>query len=372
MDTKAPKILFEKYKLGDLTLSNRFIMASMTRSKADKKTNIPSDIQVLYYSQRASAGLILTESIPIANNAQAFMGNGGLFSSKQAQGWKRVNDAVHAKGGKIFAQLWHGGRSAIPALNGEQNIAPSAICINGELFPGVAFEQPREMTKEDIRTVLGQFKQAAIYAKEAGFDGVELHGAYGFLIDQFLKESSNLRTDEYGGSIENRSRFCLEAIDLLIEVYGAKRVGIKLSPVGRRFDIYDGNPVALFSYLLKELDKRGIAYVQLVEPADKNYSPEQVEPEKQMPSVCKALRSFFKGTIMINNKQTPESASKAIQDGDADIVAFGTNFIGNPDYVERIRNGWELSTTNFTTLYADGETGYTDYPFYKAPKSLLF
>lgn len=369
MDTKSTNILFEKYKLGDLTLSNRFVMSSMTRCRCDPKTGVPTDLHVLYYSQRASAGLIMTECAPIAQNGQSFLGNGGIYTPEQVEGWKRVTDAVHAKGSKIFMQIWHAGRSAHPGLVGEENIGPSPIAIKGDLIPGFPHKVPREMTKEDIKQVLGQFKQAAINAKKAGFDGIEPHAANGYLIDEFLRDVTNHRTDEYGGSVENRARFCLEVIDVFIEVFGANRVGIKLSPVGRYQDMYDSNPLATYSYLLKQLEKRGIVYVQLVEPGDKNSIPEQVETgEQQIPHVCKALRPFFKGTIIINNNQTPETAAKAIREGDANLVSFARSFLSNPDLVDRVRHGWPTNQPDFSTFYKGGEKGYTDYPFHKLEK----
>jgi len=368
----ATSILFKKYKLGDIVLSNRFVMASMTRCRCDPETGIPSDLHVEYYSQRASAGLIITECAPIANNAQSFMGTGGIYTQEQVQGWKRVTDAVHAKKGKIFIQIWHGGRSAHPEVVKEETLAPSAIAIRGDLRTGLPHVVPKEMTKEDIKKVLEQFRQGALNAKQAGFDGIELHGANGYLVDQFLRDGSNHRTDEYGGSVENRARFCLEAIDILIEVFGASRVGIKLSPVGRYQDMYDSNPVATYSYLLQELDKKKIVYFQLVEPGDKNTDSNQVEPEKQMPHVSKILRPYFKGTIIINNNQTPESAAKAIKEGDADLASFARSFMGNPDFVERVKNGWSLNEPDFSTAYSGGAKGYTDIAFHKSVEKVKF
>lgn len=365
MDSQDAGILFERYKIGDLTLSNRFVMCSMTRCRCDPKDGIPTDLHVEYYSQRASAGLIMTECSPIAKNGQSFMGTGGIYTDEQVEGWRKVTDAVHAKGGKIFIQIWHAGRSAHPDLIGEPNIGPSPIAIKGDLIPEYPHKVPREMTKEDIKIVLEQFKKGALNAKKAGFDGIELHGANGYLVDEFLRDGSNHRKDEYGGSVEKRARFCLEAIDILIDVFGRNRVGIKLSPVGRYQDMYDSNPLATYTYLLQELDKRGIAYVQLVEPGDKNTSSEQVEPEKQIPNVCKALRPHFKRTIIINNNQTPDSAIEAIKAGDADLVSFARSFIANPDYVERVKNGWDVNQPDYSLLYTGGEKGYIDYKAYK-------
>jgi len=372
MSKQALNVLFQSYKLGDLTLRNRIVMASMTRCRADPKNGVPTDLHAKYYAQRASAGLVLTECSPISVNGQSFLGTGGIYTKDQIQGWKKVTDAVHSKGTPIFTQLWHAGRSAIPALVGEPNIGPSAIGIRGSLFPGMDYAVPKEMTKDDIKKVIELFRQAALNAKEADFDGVELHGANGYLIDSFLRTSANQRTDEYGGSVENRSRLCLQVIDAFIDVYGANRVGVKLSPVGRYQDMCDENPTETFTYLVKELNKKNIAYIQLSEPDAPNPNDKSgyVAPHVQMPQVSKVLRPHFKGPLMINNNLTPESAAQAINDGTADLVSFARYYINNPDFVERIQSGAEINTQwDFNTFYQGGEKGYTDYPFYIQPKN---
>lgn len=370
MQSADTKVLFTPYKVGYLTLKNRFVMAAMTRCRADPKTAIPGDLHVQYYAQRASAGLILSECAPITPTGQSFLGNGGLWNDEQVQGWKRVTDAVHSKGGKIFVQIWHAGRAAVPALVGGDNLAPSPIAIKGNLFGDVAFQVPKEMTKEDIKMVVDQFRQGALNAKKAGFDGVELHGANGYLVDQFLRTSANQRTDEYGGSAENRARFCLQVMDALIGVYGANKVGIKLSPVGRYQDMYDTDPLETYTYVVKELDKRGIAFIEFVEADSAGEAQGEMEaPKKQMPEVSKQLRSFFKGTVIINNEQTPESGAKAIKEGTAQLVSFAKKYLANPDYVERVKNNWPLNDMHADTLYFGGEKGYIDYPIHKAPKS---
>lgn len=373
MEGKSEKTLFDEYTLGDLKLRNRVIMASLTRLRCDHKTGVPTDMHAAYYGQRAThAGLILSESSPISHIAQANLGAGCCFTPEQIEGWKKVVKAVHDKGSYIFLQLWHGGRASHPALVEQDTIGPSPIAIRGVLrSKGIPHAVPKEMTKEDIQTVIGQYKQAAINAKEAGFDGVELQGANAYLIDQFLKDATNKRTDEYGGSVENRSRFCLEVIDALIEVYGAKRVGIKISPVGRSLDIYESDPVALYSHLLKELDARGIAFVQIMEPTPmhseikfkttNHYGP----GEDQIKNCAQTLRPFFKGTIICNNKLTPEEALKKINDGEADLVSFARLFISNPDLPLRIKNGWPLAEYDDNTFYGGNEKGYTDYPFFE-------
>ncbi len=362
-------ILSEPYQLGDLTLKNRIIMASVLRCRADPKDGILNDLHVQYYTQRASAGLIMTEGIPVAKNGFSFPGASGLYNKEQVQGWKKVVEAVHAKGTPIFAQLWHAGRGAFPSVIGEQTIAPSPIAIRGKpLIPTYEYGTPREMTKDDTKQVIEQFRQAAVNAKEAGFDGVELAATSGYLVDSFIRTSSNQRTDEYGGSAENRARFCLEVIDAMISVFGAGRVGAKFTPVGRYQDMYDENPLETFGYLLQQLEKRGVAFVQLVEPDAPvpNAQPsERIAPEKQMAEVAKQLRPYFKGTIIINNGLTAESAEKAISSGVADLASFGKDFITNPDLVERIVNGWDINKNiDFSTLLSGGEKGYTDYPIY--------
>ena len=363
---EAFKTLGQEYKLGDLTLKNKFVMASLTRVRCDPKTGVPSDLIVNYYSQRASAGLIMTECSAISHAGNSFIGCGAIYNQEQTEGWKKVNNSVHKKGGKIYIQIWHAGRAAHPSQTGEPNLAPSAIAIRGNLRTNLPHAQPKAMVEEDFETVRQQFRQGALNAKEAGFDGIELHGANGYLIDQFLRDGTNHRTDEYGGSIENRCRFPLEIIDILIEVFGAKRVGIKLSPVGRFQDMYDSNPVPLFAYFLGELDKRGVSYVQFVEPNEGFAGASHYEPgADQIAEVSKTFRPYFKGTIMINNNLTPETAAKALSEGVADLAVFGRYFISNPDFVERVENGWELSQWDASSFYVGGEKGYADYPSYQ-------
>jgi len=366
MRNNSHKVLFEPYKLGDLTLANRIVMASLTRTRCDPETGIPTDLHVEYYSQRASAGLILTECTAISKRGDAYPGCAGIYTKEQIEGWKRVIEAVHRKGSKIFLQIWHGGRAAYTdKVTGQLPLAPSAIGIRDERWGGSGtYDVPQEMTQDDIKQALEEFRQGAINAKEAGFDGIELHAAHGYLIDTFLCDSTNHRTDEYGGSIENRSRLCLEVIDILINVFGAKRVGIKLSPVSRYQDMYDSDPISLYAYLLQELDKRGIVYVQFREP-EKVVKSFYESGDKQIANVCKTFRPYFKGTIMINEKQTVETISKAVDEGYADLGCLGRNFIANPDLVERLQNEWPLNRFDWKTLYDGKEKGYTDYPTYK-------
>jgi len=350
-------------------------MASLTRLRCDPSTGIPTDLHAEYYAQRAKgAGLIITESAPISHIAQAQLGAGCCYTDEQMEGWKKVVDAVHKENCPIILQLWHGGRSCHPLLIGEQNIAPSPIALRAVLrSKNVPHETPKEMTLEDIAQVKKEFKQAAINAKKAGFDGVEIQGANGYLVDQFLRSATNQRSDIYGGSVENRARFCLEVIDDLIEVFGKGRVGIKLSPVGRSMDMFDEDPKATFGYLLTELDKRGIAYVQLMEPGQmlseiKFKIPTYYPPgNEQIEHVAKTFRPYFRGTLITNMRHTPETALETIKAGEADLISFGRLFIGNPDLPQRIQNGWPLAEFDDTTLYGGKEKGYSDYPFY-SPK----
>ena len=372
MDKQDTSVLFESYKVGDVQIPNRFVMAALTRVRCDKKTGVPNDLHVKYYAQRASAGFILTECAPVSNQGNTFPGAGGLYTKEQIAGWKKVVDAVHAKGGRIYTQIWHGGRSANPEDTGEPNLGPSAIAIRGKYRTGKLHVVPKEMTKEDIEMVKEQFRQAALNCKEAGFDGLQLHGANGYIIDEFLRDASNQRTDEYGGSVEKRCRFPLEVIDILIEVYGAERVGIKVTPVGRFQDMYDSDPIATYSYLLQQLEKRGIAFVEIMEPGEAYAQGIHYEPgEKQIAETAKTFRPYFKGTLITNNNLTPESAAKTIREGNADLASFGRLFISNPDLVERIRNGWKLNESDVTTYYAGGEKGYADYVEYHTEKPLL-
>jgi len=363
------KSLFDQVQVGDITLSNRIVMAAMTRLRADPKTGVPNDLHVKYYSQRATAGLILTECSAVSNVGNGLSGSAGIYTKEQAAGWKKVTQAVHERGGKIFLQIWHGGRASDPKISGETSLAPSALPIRSYDDKGV--EQvgpvPKEMTKDDIKTVVEQFRESAKLAKEAGFDGLELHGANGYLIDQFIRDSSNQRKDEYGGSVENRCRFPLEVIDALIEVFGAGRVGIKLTPVGRYQYMYDSNPIETYSYLLTKLSEKKIAFVELMEPNDGEYiKKSHFKPGKeQIPHVAKQFRNVFKGTLITNAGYKLDTAAKAIKENIADLVSFGKLFINNPDLVQRAIKKWPLNDKwDFTTFFSGGEKGYIDYPTY--------
>lgn len=368
------RTLFDENQVGDIKLRNRIVMASLTRLRCDQKTGVPTDLHLKYYAQRArGAGLIITESSPISHIGQAQLGAGCIYTEEQIEGWRKIVEAVHKENCPIVLQLWHGGRTSHPLLIGQQNIAPSPIALRAVLrSKNVPHETPKEMTLEDIAQARQEFKQAAINAKKAGFDGVEVQAANGYLVDQFLRSATNQRTDDYGGSVEKRARFCLEVIDDLIEVYGKGRVGIKISPVGRSMDMYDEDPKATFSYLLSELDKRGIAFVQMMEPGQmlseiKFKIPTYYPPgNEQIENVAKTFRPYFSGAIITNMRHTPETALEVIRGGDADLVSFGRLFIGNPDLPERIKNGWALAEFDDSTLYGGNEKGYSDYGDYAA------
>lgn len=347
--------LLSPFSLGDLTCSNRIIMAPLTRSRCVDDRRIPNELMKEYYLQRSSAGLILTEATSISPMGVGYARTPGIWSREQIDGWKKITEALHKKGTKIFLQLWHVGRVSDPMfLNGEKPVAPSAIAPKGKVSlvrPEKQFETPRELATQEVAQIVQDYKQAAINAKEAGFDGVEIHAANGYLIEQFLYDASNKRSDKYGGAIENRCQFLLEIVDALIEVWGAQRVGVHLSPRGDAHDMQDSNPKALFEYVAQQLDKRQIAFI---------FTREYIADDSLTP----IIRKHFKGALIMNEKFTQEMAEKVIADNQADAVSFGLNFIANPDLVERFKNNAPLNTVNFETLYAPGPEGYTDYPTY--------
>lgn len=346
-------ILTKPLKIGSLELKNRIIMAPLTRARACD-IRIPNDLMAKYYGQRASAGLILSEATSVTPQGVGYAKTPGIWSQEQVEGWKKVTNAVHANGGKIFLQLWHVGRISDPMfLNGELPVAPSAIAAPGHVSlvrPEKSYVTPRALRTDEIAGIVEAYRKGAENAKLAGFDGVEIHGANGYLIDQFLSDKTNHRTDQYGGSIENRARFALEVTDAVISVWGADRVGYHISPRGDSHDVKDSNPLATFSYLAAELGKRKIAFIFAREyQADDSIGPE--------------IKKIFGGVYIANEKFDKTSAEKLIQDGKADAVSFGVPFISNPDLPKRLVENLPLNETNFGTLYADGETGYSDYAF---------
>lgn len=344
--------LFDPIKIGAYTLPNRIIMAPLTRSRAGSQ-RIPNDLMATYYAQRSNAGLILTETTAVHPLGVGYANTPGIWSYEQIDGWKKITKAVHDEGGKIFMQLWHVGRISDPMfLNGELPVAPSAIPATGHVSlvrPEKSFVTPRALRTEEIPTIVEYFRSGAQNALQAGFDGVEIHGANGYLLDQFLQDGTNTRTDHYGGSLENRARLPLEITDAVISVWGADKVGYHIAPRSDAHGISDSNPLATFSYLAGELGKRKIAFIFAREFQDHN-------------SIGAQIKKAFGGVYIANEKFTREAAEVIIEKGDADAVAFGLSFIANPDLVSRFQKDAPLNQVNFATLYAEGEVGYTDYP----------
>jgi N-ethylmaleimide reductase len=353
-------LLMQPFKLGDLTLPNRVVMAPLTRNRATHGSDVPSDLAATYYRQRSSAGLIISEGAQVSQQGQGYVWTPGLYNDKQVEGWRRATDAVHQAGGRIFAQLWHVGRISHVSLqpNGGAPAAPSAIRANTRTYLESGFaevSEPRALETAEIAGVVAYFANAAANAKRAGFDGVELHGANGYLVDQFLRDGANQRTDAYGGSIENRARFALEVIDALTKVWPASRVGIRIAPVSPANDIADSNPAAIFGHLVAKLSERKIGYIHVIEGAtqgDRNIAPFD----------WAALRRSFAGAYIANNGYTREMAVEALAADRADLVAFGRPFIANPDLVERLRRGAEFAPGDRATYFGGGAKGYTDYP----------
>ncbi|MDI9848997.1 alkene reductase [Rhodoblastus sp. 17X3] len=352
--------LFQPYQLGDLSLANRVVMAPLTRNRATPGTDAPNDLMVEYYRQRASAGLIVTEASQISQQGQGYIHTPGIYTNEQARGWRRINDAVHDAGGKIFIQLWHVGRISHVSLqaNGAAPVAPSAIRANSKTFAASGFvdvSEPRALELSEIPGIVADYARAAEWAKEAGFDGVEIHAANGYLLDQFQKDGSSHRTDAYGGSIENRCRLTLEVVDAITKILPPGRVGIRLSPVSPANDVSDSAPQAVFDYLVGQLDARKLGYIHLIEGATGG-------PRDIAPFDFAALRKAFRGAYVANNSYDRALATQAVATGAADLIAFGRPFIANPDLVERLRRDAPLNALDVKTLYGGGAEGYTDYP----------
>lgn len=355
--------LFEKYDLNGLSLNNKMVMAPMTRSRSDNAENTATELTALYYGQRATAGLIITEGTYVSKDAVGVINVPAIYSPAQIEGWKLATEAVHNKNGKIFAQLWHTGRNSHPDLhNGKLPLAPSAINPNVQAFTAEGFKDtvtPQAMTLEDIKQTIADFKQGAINAFEANFDGIELHAANGYLFQQFFAKNANTRTDLYGGSVENRSRFLFDILDELKEVVDMSRVGIRFNPSldGMLGIDADDETIELYNYIITKLNDYNLSYIHLMESAT-----DVSENRNTIPLVAKHFRKIYKGTIIINKGFDKESATKIINDGDADLVSFGVPFIANPDLVERFKTDAALNTPDQNTFYTPGEKGYTDYP----------
>lgn len=345
--------LFDPLRAGALTLRNRIVLAPLTRCRASEG-RVPNDLMRDYYVQRAAAGLILSEATSVTPMGVGYPDTPGIWSDDQVVGWKRITDAVHAAGGTMLLQLWHVGRVSHPSyLDGALPVAPSAIAPQGHVSlirPKTDYVVPRALELSEIPGVVAEYRRGAENAKRAGFDGVEVHGANGYLLDQFLQDSTNLRTDAYGGPIENRARLLLEVVDACIDVWGADRVGLHLAPRGDAHTMGDSNPLATFGYVAEQTGQRRIAFLC----AREHEGADSIGPQ---------LKKIFGGVFIANEKFTKETAEAAITSGRADAVAFGQLFIANPDLPERFKLSAPLNAPDPATFYAQGPKGYTDYPY---------
>ena len=349
--------LFTPLQAGDIRLPNRIVMAPLTRVRAGS-SHIPTDMMVDYYSQRASSGLIMTECTMVDAHACAFIGEGGIYSPGHVAGWTRVTDAVHAKSGRIFMQIWHPGRAAHSLLNeGEQPVSSSATAIRNDVThtPEGAkpYEVPRALRTDEIPRYVDMFRLAAQNAKQAGFDGVQIHGAHGYLIDNFLRNGVNARTDAYGGSVPNRARFLLEVTDAAIGVWGAGRVAVRISPLVPFNDMVDSQPDALVTYVAQELSRRTIAFLEI-------RHEDHALPEEQ--AILTVAHRHFHGVLMSNGSYQRESGESTVARGAADAIVYGRPYIANPDLVERFAKQALLNEVNYDRLYGGGLDGYSDYP----------
>lgn len=358
--------LFEKTNFGSIELANRIVMAPLTRMRSSQPGNVPNALMATYYRQRATAGLIVSEATQISQQGQGYPGTPGIHSPDQTEGWKLVTNAVHKAGGKIVLQLWHVGRISHRSHQpgGALPVAPSAIKPAGGIFSAdwkpVEFETPRALETSEIPSLVEDFRRAAINAKDAGFDGVEVHGANGYLLDQFLQDGSNQRSDQYGGSIENRARLLLQVVDAVSSVWGTDRVGVRLSPYGTFNDMRDSDPVKLFTYVLAQLSQRRIAYLHLIEPRSSGAGGGDSVVEN-VPDTAELFRAAFKGALLSAGGYNAETAKGVVAAGLADAVAFGRFFISNPDLPRKIKDGIAFAPYDRTTFYGGGEKGYTDY-----------
>ena len=353
------KTLFEPYALGHLTLANRIVMAPLTRNRAGKGF-VPSEFAPEYYGQRASAGLLISEATQISHQGQGYQDTPGIYSPAQIDGWRAVTDAVHAKGGRIFAQLWHVGRISHVDLqpNGDAPVAPSALRAESKTFVNNSFvdvSEPRALELEELPGIINDFRQAAANAIKAGFDGVEIHGANGYLLDQFAKDGANLRDDAYGGSIVNRARLLLEVASAVASEIGPQRTGIRISPVSPANGITSSDPQPQFDYIVDQLSALDLVYLHVVEGATGG-------PRDVAPFDYAGLRRRFKNTYIANNGYDLALAKQQLAENKADLFAFGRPFIANPDLVERLKTGAPLAELDPNTLYGGGAAGYIDYP----------
>jgi len=352
--------LFSSYRLGGLELHNRLVLSPMTRSRAIAG-NVPNPLAPAYYAQRASAGLLITEATQVSPQGVGYIRTPGMHSPAQVAGWRKITDAVHKAGGIIFAQLWHVGRVSHPDFHGGAlPVAPSALEVEGEAFTSngkVRIVKPRALELHELPGIVSQFQTAAENAKAAGFDGVELHGANGYLLDQFLRDGSNRRKDGYGGSIRNRARFPLEITEAVVAVWGPQRVGYKLSPHFAGYSMSDSNPVETFTYLAEQLNSRQVGYLHVAEAI----AGPMAAPAGTV-RVTPILRDKFSGTMIVNGGYDARSGHAAIARGEADLVAFGVPFLANPDLPARYRENAPLNLPDQATFYAGEAKGYIDYP----------
>lgn len=354
--------LFRAQKIGPLKLPHRIVMAPLTRSRSTQPGDIPNDMNAEYYGQRASAALIIAEATYVIPQGKGYAFTPGIYSKEQIDGWKKVTDSVHQKGGLIFLQLWHVGRVSHTSLqiNGTLPVAPSAIAVTkGQAFTEqglVDFETPRALETDEIAGIVEAYRQGAINAKQAGFDGVEIHAANGYLLEQFLKDGTNKRTDQYGGSFENRSRIVLEVVKAVCGVWESDRVGIRLSPTGTFNSMTESKPQALYNYLVEQLNRFNLAYMHIVE----RFGVAKNADDNDFDFV--SLRQIFNSVYIANGGYSGETAEQSLASGESDLVSFGVPFIANPDLPERIKQGAELNTPDFDTFYGGGAKGYIDYP----------
>lgn len=371
----AQNSLFNPLQLGALRLKHRVVMAPLTRMRARQPGDVPHELNAEYYGQRASAGgLQISEATDITPQAHGYPWVPGVYSEEQIAGWRLATDAVHAKGGYFFNQIWHVGRVSHSTMQprGALPVAPSAIAVSGNHMDAqgnaVPFETPRALETEEIAGIIGDFVQAARNSRIAGFDGVEIHGANGYLLDQFLHDGSNQRTDEYGGSIENRARLLLEVVDAVAAAIGSGRVGVRLSPWSGILDMKDSAGLALWDHAIGELGKRNIAYLHLIEPRA-DFRDDEKPLDMDAPDVASLFKRAFGGPIISAGGFLPDTAAAAVASGKSDAIAFGRPFIANPDLPERIRRGAPLNKHNRATFYGGGAEGYTDYPFLVAAQA---
>ena len=358
--------LYSPYQLGNLTLSNRCVMAPLTRNRANAARE-PWDLNAAYYEQRATAGLIIAEATQICPEGQVYISTPGIYSESQIEGWKKVTDAVHKKNGKICLQLWHVGRISHSELlpNNMPPQAPSVIRAKAKTFisSGLAdVSEPKALELDEIKSLAKEYAKAALNAEKAGFDMVEVHAANGYLIDQFLRDKTNHRTDQYGSSIENRARFLLEVIDEMITVYPSNLIGCRISPASTFNDIDDSDPQTLYSYVVSELGKRKLAYLHIIE--GETGGRRDANPKVNFAELKKLFKAHGGMNIMTNNGYNKAMAETAIENDEADLVAFGVPFLSNPDLVKRLENNYPLNTPDQKSFYGGTEKGYTDYPFY--------